>query len=131
MLDKSDNPEVSKNNCNSSKAFQLMCPQLARICWVRSTGFLFFDSCDQWKSPAYLRFYYQFKIYFYMEIIVAIIPISLVTNSLLSSFVPFYILKTRINFSASWWPGNKKYFYFLFMVSRALLISHAESNRRL
>ena len=29
---------ASKNNSNSSKAFQLMCPYLAKICWGRSTG---------------------------------------------------------------------------------------------
>ena len=38
LPDKSGNPESLKNNGNSSKAFQLMCQWLARICWERSTG---------------------------------------------------------------------------------------------
>ena len=29
---------ASKNNCNSSKAFELICPYLATIYWRRSTG---------------------------------------------------------------------------------------------
>ena len=37
-----------------------------------------------------------------------------------------YKLKTRIRFSASWWSGNQRYFYFLFIVSRVLLQSHAK-----
>ena len=35
--------KASKNNCNSSKDFQLMCPQLARTCWGCSTGWFIYS----------------------------------------------------------------------------------------
>ena len=38
-------------------------------------------------------------------------------------------LKPRIKVSACWWSGNKKYFYFLFTVNRALLQSHANPQK--
>ena len=66
-----------------------------------------------------------------MKIIVAIIPTDPVTNSRLSSLCPFLQTKIRIRFSARWWSGNDKYFYFLFKASRALLQNHAEFNRLL
>ena len=63
-----------------------------------------------------------------MKIIVTIIPTNLVIN-----FYPLFVLsykpKTRIWFSASWWSGNEKYFYFLFIASSAVLQSHAKFNR--
>ena len=61
-----------------------------------------------------------------MKIIAIIIPTDLMTNPL---SVLSYKPKTRIRFSASWWPGNEKYFCFLFIASRALLQSDAEFNR--
>ena len=62
-----------------------------------------------------------------MKKIVTIIAPDLVTNSLLSSFCLSYKPKTEIRFSASWWSGNEKYFFFLFIASRALLESPANS----
>ena len=35
--------KASQNNRNSSKAFQLRCPYLARICWGHSTGFVIYN----------------------------------------------------------------------------------------
>ena len=64
-----------------------------------------------------------------MKIIVTIISKYLVTNLLLSSFSISYKLKTRTWFSGSWWSGKEKKFCLLFIVSRALLQSHAEFNR--
>ena len=61
-----------------------------------------------------------------MKIIVTLIPIDLVTNWLLSLFVFSYEAKTEVNFSESWWSGNKKYFCFLFIASRPLLQRHAD-----
>ena len=43
-----------------------------------------------------------------MKIIVSIIPINLVTNSLLPSFVLSLKPKIRIKSSGSWWFGNEK-----------------------
>ena len=57
------------------------------------------------------------------------IPINLVTNSLLTICFPFIKTKNKLNFSASWWSGNEKYFCLLFTASRALLQRHAEFNR--
>ena len=53
-----------------------------------------------------------------MKIILTITPTGLVSES-------------RIRFSPSWWSGNKKYFWFLFIASRPLLQSHAEFSRLL
>ena len=39
--------------------------------------------------------------------------------------------KKRIRFLTSWWSGTEKYLCFLFIVSCALLQSHAECNRLL
>ena len=70
-------------------------------------------------------FYWQFERHFYMRVIVFIIP----TNFYLYSFVFFSLKpKTRINFSASWWSGNKRYSWLLFIASRASLQRHAEFN---
>ena len=66
-----------------------------------------------------------------MKITVLTISADLVTNSLLSFFVPSYKPKTRIRFIASWWSGKEKFFCFLFIVSRDLLQSHVEFNRLL
>ena len=48
-------------------------------------------------------------------------------------FYPFFVFsqkpKTRINFSASRWSGNKKQFCFLFMANCALLRRYAKFNR--
>ena len=63
-----------------------------------------------------------------MKMIVTIIPTDLVTNPL---FALPYKPKTRIGFSASWWSGSKKYFWFLFITSRAVLESNAEFKRLL
>ena len=52
-----------------------------------------------------------------MKIIVTIIPTDLVTNLLYPLFVLSYKPKTRILFSESWWSGNEKYFFFLFIAS--------------
>ena len=66
-----------------------------------------------------------------MKRIVIIIPTDLVTNSALSFFIFFYKQKTRIHFSAGWWSGNKIYFCFLLIASRAFLQSYAEFNKLL
>ena len=73
-------------------------------------------------------FPYKFERYFYMKIIVTIIPTDLVTNFFYPLFVLSCTPKTRIRFSRSWWSGNEKYFCFLFKASCALLQSHAEFN---
>ena len=66
-----------------------MCPWLARICWRRSTGFFTYRFFIQ-----VVRFHKEFERYFYMKIMVTIIPTDLVSNLLLSSFYP--ILQTRV-----------------------------------
>ena len=66
-----------------------------------------------------------------MEMIVTIIPIDLVTNRFYPFFGLSYKPKTRIRFPASWWSGNEKYFYFLFIASCASLQTHAKFNRPL
>ena len=48
-----------------------------------------------------------------MKIIATGNPTDLVTNLLSSSFCPFYKTKTWIKFSASSWPANEKYFFFV------------------
>ena len=40
-----------------------------------------------------------------------------------------YKSKRRNKFSASWWSGNRKYFCFLFIMSRALLQRHSQFSR--
>ena len=64
-----------------------------------------------------------------MKIIVTVIPTNLVTNSLSFIFSLSYEPRKRIKLSATWWSGNKKYFYFLFKASPALLQSLVVSNR--
>ena len=63
-----------------------------------------------------------------MKIIVTIIPTDLVTNSLLSSFCPFWQAKNKNQVFSNWWSGNEKYFCVLFKASCALLQSHAKFN---
>ena len=66
-----------------------------------------------------------------MEIIVAIIPTNLAANSILTLFCPFVETKSRINFSGCCWSGNRKYFRFFLIASRALIQRYAEFNRLL
>ena len=72
--------------------------------------------------------------FFYMKLIVFIIPTDLIMNSLLYFFVFSYKPKTRIRFSASWWFYSEKNFC-VFVYSEPLstskLQSHAELNRLL
>ena len=65
--------------------------------------------------------------HFYMKI--TLIPSNLVINLLLCFLLEKP--KIRINFSASWWSGNKKYFCVLFIASRTLRQRYAEFNRLL
>ena len=114
---------------NSSKALQQLYPQLPRICWGHSTSCFIYNFVIQVISEKKLcsegftsnlrdivlhenncdyhsyRFSYKF------------------------SFILFlfcYKPNIWIRFSASCWSGTKKYFCFLFIVSCALLQSHAE-----
>ena len=76
--DKSGILKVSKNNCNSSKASQLMCPWLARICWGHSTGCFIYSfvipAVISKKTLSSKGFSWQFQKKFYMKIIANIIP---------------------------------------------------------
>ena len=99
---------------------------LLRAFWRLLFYLHFCKSSNQWKSTQYQKFYFKFERYFYIKIIVSVIPTDLVINSLLSSFC--YKPKTTIKFPKSWWSGNNKYFCFLFIASRVLLQSHAEFN---
>ena len=47
-----------------------------------------------------------------MEMTVTIVPINLVTNSLLFLFFLFIETKNKNQFSASWWSGNENCFAF-------------------
>ena len=49
----------------------------------------FCDSSDQRKNTVQQRFYQQFERYFYMKIILTILPAYLVTNLFLSFFLSF------------------------------------------
>ena len=90
---------------------------MARICWGCSTG------C----------FIYSFAVQVISEKTLCSKGFS--SNLRQIRFYPVFALsyktKTRIRFSAIWWSGNKKYFCFFFVASRALLQSHAEFNRLL
>ena len=103
--------KASKNNRNSPKAFHLMCPQLARICFGGSTDCFIYSFVIQVSSEKQkpCSFYQQFERYLCMKIIINIISTEIITNSLLSCFCLFYKPKTRARFSASWWSGNGKY----------------------
>ena len=67
----------------------------------------------------------KFESYFYAKIIVVII----LTNSL-SSFILFcpFAETIRIKFSANWWSGNEKHFYFLLIANHALFERYGEFN---
>ena len=71
----------------------------------------------------------------YMKIIVTIILTNLVTNPLLYLFYSVKKKtdkkkqKTKIKFSAIWWAGNEKLFFFLFIASGVLLQRCAKINR--
>ena len=103
---------------------------MARICWGCSTGCLIYSFVIQVISEKHCV----------AKVLLAIWEISLQKNnrncnfyrfsynSLLSSFCIFLKTKTRIKFSVCWWSGKKKYFCFLFIVSRAILQSHAEQK---
>ena len=113
-----------RKNHNSLKALQLMCTLFARICQLCVVKMISEKTLCSKGFTSYLT-------YFYTKIIVIIIPTDLVTNVLLSIFVLSQKPKTRIKFSASWWPGNEKCFCSLFTASGALLQSHAEFSRLL
>ena len=83
----------SKNDCNSfSTNVSITGKNLLREFY--SLFYLqFCDSSDQWKNPVWQK-WEIFERYFYMKIIVTIIPTDVVTNLLLSSFCPF--LPTKI-----------------------------------
>ena len=89
--------KATKFICNSSKAFQLMYPQLVRICRGRCTGCFIYSFVIQMisKETVQQKFYQQFERYFYMTIIVTIIPTELVTNLLLSAFCSFLQTKSK------------------------------------
>ena len=98
LPDKSGNPEsLKKNNRNSSKAFQLMCPWLAKICLARSTDCFIYRSVIQVTSQKTLcrKGFTSNLRHFYMKVVATIIPTDLVTNSLLYSFCPFLQTKNK------------------------------------
>ena len=74
-------------------------------------------------------FYQQFGRYFYMKIIVTIIPEDLVTNSSLSSFWPFLQAKNKNQGSQQVGSLVTRNICFLFIASCALIQNHAEFNR--
>ena len=47
------------------------------------------------------------------------------------TFILFLSFLTNQNQEASWWSVNEKYFWFFFMVTRALFQSHGEFNKLL
>ena len=128
QLRKSWKPQ--KNNRKSSKAFQLICPQLVRICWGRSTGCFIYSSViqviDEKNCVA--------------KVLVADREIFLHENnrnynsdrfSYKFAFILFLSFLKNQNQEASWWSSNEKYFWFFFMMSHALFQSHAKFNRLL
>ena len=62
---------------------------------------------------------------------VALIPTDLQQVGFDPLFVVCYQTKTKITFSASWWSGNEKYFFFLSLASHSLFQNHVEFNRLL
>ena len=71
-----------------------------------------------------------FKIYFYSKVIVTTIPTNVATNLLLSLFLSFRrSQKQEWNLQQIGWSSNRKYFWFLFIVSCTLLQRYTEFNR--
>ena len=56
--------------------------------------------------------------HFYIKIDITIIFTSLITNPLLSLFLPF--IETKKKKSGSWWSGSEKYLCVLLIASRTL-----------
>ena len=125
--------KASKNNCNSSRALQPMYPSwlwfAEGVLQVALFSVLLFKRSV--KKHCVEEILLAIWEYFYMKIIVTIIPTGLVPVHFYPLFALSYKPKPRIRFSASWWSGNEKYFCFLFITSRALLQSYAEFNRLL
>ena len=71
------------------------------------------------------RFHKELERRFYVKI--NLIPSNLVINLFLSFFVLLVKTKIRMKFSASCWFGNKKYFWVLFIASRALCQGYSSS----
>ena len=110
-----------------------MCTSLARISWGPSKSCFFTALCFKWsvKKHYVAKIHKEFERGFCTKIIVTMIPMNLVTNSLLSLVCPFVEIKNKNQISSSWWSGNEKYFCALFMASRALIQRYAEFNRLL
>ena len=92
----------AKNNRDNSKALQLVCSWLARICWRLFTSCFIYGFAIQVTSEKTLcskaikkRFYSQIARYFWMKIIANIIPTNLVVNLLLSLFCPAWETKNK------------------------------------
>ena len=103
-----------------------MCLQLLRICWGRSTGFIYNSVIQVIDEKSCVA-----------KVLVAVWEIFLHENnrnynsdrfSYKFTFILFLSFLTNQNQEASWWSGDEKYFWFFFMVSRALFQSHAEVN---
>ena len=104
---------------------------MVRLCWRSSAGcFIYsFNSSDQCKKTlctkgfsSNLRFLHQnnhnYNSYRFSYKFVFILFLSFLTSQ-----------KQGSSFQKSWWSGNDKYCCFLFIVSRALLKSHAVFDR--
>ena len=108
---------------------------MARTCWGHSACSFFYCFVFHVINAKTLRRSdgrkdWQFDRHFYMRVIVILIPTNLVTSSLLSLCFSFgRKQKLRIGFLVSWWSGNKKYYFFLFLASSVLFQRHNEFNR--
>ena len=104
---------------NDNKFFWLLYPKLVRIYLGRSTNcfiYCFVIQVISVKAFCSKRFYEQFHRYIFLHENNRNCNPSRFTGKLTFTSLLTFLnnQKIRIKFSANWWSGNKKYFFFVY-----------------